>query len=185
MAKRKKGMSLEEKRTAMLGIFHETVLGRGPGRARLRGVVPPVAAAVVCGRFVHGRRACGSWGPGSPHPPPQKEVFTLKELEKLGTKAGVGAWVGGGGADASPVCARRVGAPGGAAAVTQTIKDVVQSLVDDGMVELEKIGSANYYWSFPSKAICLVRCGGVSRLVPAPPLTPLRPPPHRTEAKQD
>ncbi len=42
-------------------------------------------------------------------------------------------------------------------AVTQTIKEVVQSLVDDSMVELEKIGSSNYYWSFPSKALCLVR----------------------------
>ena len=33
----------------------------------------------------------------------------------------------------------------------------MQSLVDDSLVELEKIGSSNYYWSFPSKAICLVR----------------------------
>lgn len=76
-------MSLEEKRAAMLNIFHE-----------------------------------------------MKEAFTLKELEKLGTKAGV---------------------------VTQTIKDVVQSLIDDNMVELEKIGASNYYWSFPSKTLCLKR----------------------------
>lgn len=54
----------------------------------------------------------------------------MKELEKLGTKAGV---------------------------VTQTIKDVVQSLVDDRLVEMEKIGSANFYWSFPSKAKSEVR----------------------------
>jgi hypothetical protein len=33
----------------------------------------------------------------------------------------------------------------------------VQSLVDDGMVELEKIGSANYYWSFQSKGLASVR----------------------------
>jgi hypothetical protein len=45
-------------------------------------------------------------------------------------------------------------------AVTQTIKDVVQSLVDDGMVDLEKIGSANYYWSFQTKALCGVRGAG-------------------------
>lgn len=51
----------------------------------------------------------------------------MKEMEKIGGKAGV---------------------------VTQTIKDVLQSLVDDSMVDLEKIGSANYYWSFPSKALC-------------------------------
>lgn len=109
-------------------------------------------AAVPCGTFLRAWvllvwLAC-----------PQKEAFTLKELEKLGTKAGVGpsmtGWV--------PVhlllcvewslvlaCFHHL-------PVTQTIKDVVQSLVDDGLVELEKIGSANYFWSFPSKTLCLV-----------------------------
>lgn len=69
-------MSVEEKRTAMLGIFHETVsscasVGRG-GCVRtlwyLFSRVGPAARASL-----------------------QKEAFTLKELEKLGTKAGVGA----------------------------------------------------------------------------------------------
>ncbi|KAK9324168.1 meiotic nuclear division protein 1 [Lipomyces orientalis] len=32
------------------------------------------------------------------------------------------------------------------------IKDVLQSLIDDGLVRCEKIGSGNYYWSFPSDA---------------------------------
>ncbi|KAK9458067.1 meiotic nuclear division protein 1 [Dipodascopsis uninucleata] len=32
------------------------------------------------------------------------------------------------------------------------IKDVLQSLVDDGLVRCEKIGSGNFYWSFPSDA---------------------------------
>ncbi|KAF9957635.1 Meiotic nuclear division protein 1 [Modicella reniformis] len=34
--------------------------------------------------------------------------------------------------------------------VTQSVKDVLQSLVDDGLVTVEKIGTSNYYWSFPS-----------------------------------
>lgn len=32
----------------------------------------------------------------------------------------------------------------------QSVKDVLQSLVDDGLVTVEKIGTSNYYWSFPS-----------------------------------
>ncbi|KAH7484403.1 hypothetical protein KRP22_005572 [Phytophthora ramorum] len=53
-----------------------------------------------------------------------KEVFNLKEVEKLGSKAGV---------------------------VLQTVKDVNQALVDDVLVDCNKIGSGNYFWSFPSK----------------------------------
>ncbi|KAG6594106.1 putative meiotic nuclear division protein [Phytophthora cinnamomi] len=53
-----------------------------------------------------------------------KEVFNLKEVEKLGSKAGV---------------------------VLQTVKDVNQALVDDALVDCDKIGSGNYFWSFPSK----------------------------------
>jgi len=54
-----------------------------------------------------------------------KDVFNLKDIEKLGAKEGV---------------------------VQQTIKDVLQSLVDDKIVEVDKIGSGNFYWAFPSKA---------------------------------
>mmetsp|Transcript_30768 Transcript_30768/g.40650 ORF Transcript_30768/g.40650 Transcript_30768/m.40650 type:complete len:207 (+) Transcript_30768:38-658(+) len=54
----------------------------------------------------------------------KKEVLNLKELEKLGVKEGV---------------------------VYQSIKDVNQSLVDDNLVDNDKIGSANFFWSFPSK----------------------------------
>ncbi|KAK9377544.1 meiotic nuclear division protein 1 [Lipomyces chichibuensis] len=32
------------------------------------------------------------------------------------------------------------------------IKDILQGLIDDGLVRCEKIGSGNYYWSFPSDA---------------------------------
>ncbi|XP_045138018.1 meiotic nuclear division protein 1 homolog isoform X1 [Portunus trituberculatus] len=57
----------------------------------------------------------------------KKDFFQLKELEKIGPKEkGV---------------------------ISQAVKDVVQSLVDDGMVDTEKIGTSVYFWAFPSKAI--------------------------------
>ncbi|KAF9580626.1 Meiotic nuclear division protein 1 [Lunasporangiospora selenospora] len=34
--------------------------------------------------------------------------------------------------------------------VQQSVKDVLQALVEDGLVTCEKIGTSNYYWSFPS-----------------------------------
>jgi transcription initiation factor IIE alpha subunit len=37
--------------------------------------------------------------------------------------------------------------------VQQSVKEVIQSLVDDRLVNLEKIGTSNYYWSFPSTAL--------------------------------
>lgn len=33
--------------------------------------------------------------------------------------------------------------------ISQAVKDVVQSLVDDGMVDTEKIGTSVYFWAFP------------------------------------
>ncbi|KAJ1815124.1 Meiotic nuclear division protein 1 [Coemansia sp. RSA 2599] len=54
------------------------------------------------------------------------EPYLLKELEKIGPKQkGI---------------------------VSQTVKDVVQSLVDDNLVRCEKIGTSNYFWSFPSES---------------------------------
>eukprot|EP00639_Heterosigma_akashiwo_P018921 CAMPEP_0206392836 /NCGR_PEP_ID=MMETSP0294-20121207/20249_1 /ASSEMBLY_ACC=CAM_ASM_000327 /TAXON_ID=39354 /ORGANISM="Heterosigma akashiwo, Strain CCMP2393" /LENGTH=175 /DNA_ID=CAMNT_0053846097 /DNA_START=32 /DNA_END=556 /DNA_ORIENTATION=- len=79
MSKKRKGVSYEEKRTRILGIYHE-----------------------------------------------KKEVLNLKELEKLGVKQGV---------------------------VVQSIKEVNQALVDDNLVDTDKIGSANFFWSFPSKVL--------------------------------
>lgn len=32
------------------------------------------------------------------------------------------------------------------------VKDVIQSLVDDGLVDTDKIGTSVYFWAFPSKA---------------------------------
>jgi len=37
--------------------------------------------------------------------------------------------------------------------VTQSVKEVLQSLVDDNLVSFEKIGTSNYFWSFPSTAL--------------------------------
>lgn len=74
MAKR---MSAEEKRKAILAIYHST-----------------------------------------------KEVYTEKEIIALATKAGVNQ---------------------------NTIPDINQALVDDALVDKEKIGGSNYFWSFPAK----------------------------------
>jgi len=57
----------------------------------------------------------------------KKDVFVLRELEKMGPKEkGI---------------------------VMQSVKDVVQSLVSDDLVSTDKIGSSTYFWSFPSTAI--------------------------------
>lgn len=37
------------------------------------------------------------------------------------------------------------------------MKEVLQSLVDDGLVDTDRIGTSNYFWSFPSKASNIVR----------------------------
>ena len=38
-----------------------------------------------------------------------------------------------------------------------TCKDVLLALVDDGLVDSEKIGTSIYYWSLPSKALATKR----------------------------
>ncbi|KAG1752933.1 meiotic nuclear division protein 1 [Suillus lakei] len=79
-----RGLSLEEKRTKLLEIFHES-----------------------------------------------KDFYQLKELEKLGPKLkGI---------------------------VSQTVKEVLQSLVDDGLVQGDKIGASNFFWSFPSQRGTIVQ----------------------------
>lgn len=37
--------------------------------------------------------------------------------------------------------------------MSQSVKEVLQSLVDDRLVQGEKIGTSNYFWSFPSTAL--------------------------------
>lgn len=54
-----------------------------------------------------------------------QDFFLLKELEKLGPKKGV---------------------------ISQSVKDVVQSLVDDDLASKDKIGTSVYFWSLPSCA---------------------------------
>ncbi|KAM9314566.1 meiotic nuclear division protein 1 homolog isoform 1-T1 [Pholidichthys leucotaenia] len=76
---KKKGLSLEEKRTRMMEIFFES-----------------------------------------------KDVFQLKDIEKI--------------------------APKSKGITPMTVKEVLQSLVDDNMVDCERVGTSNYYWAFPSKA---------------------------------
>lgn len=56
----------------------------------------------------------------------KKDFFQLKELEKI--------------------------APKEKGIVQGSVKDVVQSLVDDGMIDTDKIGTSVYFWAFPSKA---------------------------------
>nr|XP_005330959.2 meiotic nuclear division protein 1 homolog [Ictidomys tridecemlineatus] len=56
-----------------------------------------------------------------------KDVFQLKDLEKI--------------------------APKEKGITAMSVKEVLQSLVDDGMVDCERIGTSNYYWAFPSKAL--------------------------------
>lgn len=34
-----------------------------------------------------------------------------------------------------------------------SVKDILQSLVDDNLVDSDRIGTSNYFWAFPSKAI--------------------------------
>lgn len=63
------------------------------------------------------------WFLGKDHPGEKSTQFCTQELEKLGPKEkGV---------------------------ISQAVKDVVQSLVDDGMVDTEKIGTSVYFWAFP------------------------------------
>ncbi|XP_054707729.1 meiotic nuclear division protein 1 homolog [Uloborus diversus] len=57
----------------------------------------------------------------------KKDVFQLKELERI--------------------------APKEKGIVAQSVKEVVQSLVDEGLVDSEKVGTSVYFWAFPSKSV--------------------------------
>ena len=58
------------------------------------------------------------------------EPWLLKDMEKAASKKGV---------------------------VFQAVKDVVQSLVDDSLVHMDKIGTSNWFWSFPGSADAALR----------------------------
>ncbi|XP_043260828.1 meiotic nuclear division protein 1 homolog [Colletes gigas] len=60
----------------------------------------------------------------------KREFFTLKEVEKIASKEkGI---------------------------VVQSVKDVLQALVDDGLVRSEKIGTSVYFWTFPGENITAI-----------------------------
>ncbi|KAG8134528.1 putative Meiotic nuclear division protein, partial [Naja naja] len=62
----------------------------------------------------------------------QKDVFQLKDIEKIASKEkGI---------------------------TSMSVKDILQSLVDDGMVDTDRIGTSNYFWAFPSKALHTRKC---------------------------
>lgn len=76
--KRRKGLSFDEKRQALLQFLHQT-----------------------------------------------KDVYLLKELERIGPKR--------------------------LHVVSQSVKEVMDSLVADGLCQQDRIGTSNWYWSFPSQ----------------------------------
>lgn len=53
-----------------------------------------------------------------------QEFYQLKELEKLGKAKGL---------------------------IQNQVKELLEMVVDDGLVDSEKIGSSLFYWSFPNK----------------------------------
>ena len=53
----------------------------------------------------------------------EKKPFLLKDIEKIASKKGV---------------------------VLQSVHEILNSLVDDDLVKMDKIGTTNWYWSFPS-----------------------------------
>ena len=59
----------------------------------------------------------------------QKSVFNYEEIEKLSVKAGI---------------------------PFPTVKEILNSLKADSLIECEKIGAGVFYWSFPSKAMQIV-----------------------------
>jgi hypothetical protein len=56
----------------------------------------------------------------------QKDYYQLKELERL--------------------CSKEKGI------TSMSVKDVLMDLVNDGLVDTDKIGTCVYFWAFPSKA---------------------------------
>ncbi|KAF5282329.1 hypothetical protein FQA39_LY17628 [Lamprigera yunnana] len=57
----------------------------------------------------------------------KQEFFQLKDLEKI--------------------------APKEKGIIANSVKDVLQNLVDEGAVDTDKIGTSVYFWAFPSKAL--------------------------------
>jgi hypothetical protein len=139
---KKRGLSLEDKRDRILEVFHESAdvfvlkvrcyaWWGATRRARQPERTAPcsfhawrVERTRTCNR--HPLMYMGSWESWRsshaqtppPHPPPHPHQ-TLQDIEKLASKRGV---------------------------VLQSVKEVLQTLVDDDLVHAEKIGISNYFW---------------------------------------
>lgn len=142
MAKRTKGLSIEQKREKMLSIFHERV--QTPNHHIIEQTIPlfqPISMTFLIFFFF------------------KQEVFNLKDIEKFSTKAGIGTiqlhykilllvnftndfW---------HILSLSL------LLVLPTVKDVLMMLISDGLVDSDKIGSANFYWSLPSQSLIIVR----------------------------
>lgn len=132
---KKRGLSLEEKKAAVLSIFHETkdvftlkvlpraVTALGWSSEQDAGMFPGStqdAVHLVTSSLT--RPACT--------PCRLSFATTAQDVEKLAPKKGV---------------------------IVQSVKEVLQALVDDSVLHQDKIGISNFFWSFPSEAAVKVR----------------------------
>ncbi|XP_021249808.1 meiotic nuclear division protein 1 homolog isoform X2 [Numida meleagris] len=86
-----------------------------------------------------------------------KDVFQMKDIEKIASKdKGISSEVlafQGLSFCEIIVCGQRA-----EDTASMSVKEVLQSLVDDGMVDTDRIGTSNYFWAFPSKALHAKKC---------------------------
>ena len=94
-----------------------------------------------------------------------KDVYQLKDLEKICPKVGrdtvefgwttkllkvwTDEWTG------SVTRVYVLFVPQEKGIISQSVKEVLTSLCDDGLVDTEKVGTSVYFWAFPSKALNL------------------------------
>ncbi|KAH6578396.1 hypothetical protein BASA60_003634 [Batrachochytrium salamandrivorans] len=161
MSKRAKPLLLEEKRRRMLSIFHETVcMSHILSYCRLFGSAslypshlcshqpPPPSQSSLSHPLNDGLSMLHFYATILPDPihtalyiaisliadllfpdiynllcTTQKSFFNLKEIEKI--------------------------APKSKGIIEKSVKEVVDGLVADNLIQMEKIGASNYYWSFP------------------------------------
>lgn len=152
---KKKGVSAEEKRDRILHIYHST-----KDVFNLK-EVENIGKSVA--RFISEVRALG-WIRGMPSRP--LRVWSLLSCGRTILAWDAGTWrkkwdevaysyvssfelV----FDTAPAFFFSSTSSGAKAGVVQqSIADVNKSLLDDGLVDTDKIGSGNFFWSFPSKA---------------------------------
>jgi hypothetical protein len=113
-AKARRGMSVDEKRSVILDVFHET-------KEVYLLKVRHYWCAYTCVLYKGFPQSLSNRGPCAP----LVLAIMLQDIERLASRRGV---------------------------VLQSVKDVLQSLVDDDLVHQEKIGISNFFWSFPGEA---------------------------------